>query len=380
MPPIDETRDIRERLSRMEGYLIAPEVGLIPRVAALHELVSAQGRRLDSGDGAFVGLRASVAELTAGPNPAVRKEDCRHQHDNARSWIRTLLPPVIAAILTMVGARALALPSPVSDSLLGFTCPAETCAIPGMATPPPAVESRIPSGRGFWIWRVKQDPARLADSVASMHGTWVAVKAGNRGTPSANRDTSGEWRNQFTPALVAAFHARGIKVYGWGWDEPCCLDKQVKLVQSVYDTGADGYIVDAEMPWDRGQKQTAARYMARVRAAVPSWFILADAPWDVRHYHRQFPYDEFGRYSSFRSPQVYWEAHGINVYTSFWRYVDSWGVKGQVPSASAWGNVTPAQVAAFEMLARAAGMPGVLYWVRDSIPPDVYNWFVSHPW
>lgn len=102
----DEIKDLRARIDRVEGYLTSPE-GVLPRLAEIHAMAKAQGERLERGDRAFDAVRTNVAALETGGNRAIRLPECNRNHDAAATWLRTLVPPFIAATLTLVGALLL---------------------------------------------------------------------------------------------------------------------------------------------------------------------------------------------------------------------------------------------------------------------------------
>ncbi len=102
----DEIKDLRTRMDRVEGYLTSPD-GVLPRLAEIHAMVKAQGERLERGDRAFDGVRAAVGVLESGPNRAIRLPECARTHDTASMWLRTLVPPFLAAGLAVAAALLL---------------------------------------------------------------------------------------------------------------------------------------------------------------------------------------------------------------------------------------------------------------------------------
>lgn len=230
-------------------------------------------------------------------------------------------------------------------------------------------------GRGIWIWRLnKCENGKLVDILKKCKKAnieWIAVKCGNAGVP---------WE-QFNAALVTTCHVFGIKIYGWSYDLPTKIDEQVKVIKSISEIGANGYIIDAETEWDKGVKNKAVEYMKKIRENVPSDFIIADAPWDVPTYHGGFPFKEFS--VDVRSPQVYFIAHGISFEKTWERYKKTWkDISKHVPSCSTWSKptrkVTVSDIKKFEESAKQSGCPGVCHWEWAAIPRDIWEWFENN--
>lgn len=263
----------------------------------------------------------------------------------------------------------------------------------------------IPSGRGFYVWQLPHcdggDVSRIIDRCKRCGVTWLAVKAGDQGRPWA----------QFTASLVDQLHAAGIKVFGWSYDvpdayravkdnhvvvDPSRVRRQVEVIRSVLAAGADGFVTDSEVEWDRGVNpdREAHEYADAMVAAVPPDFTLGDAPWPIIACHPTFPFTVFGQHVQFRCPQVYWTEIGGGVGSVWARYTASWDrfaaqghpVRPMLPSGSVYHKVsrdeqgrvhmiracTVADVATFERLAREAGCPGVLHWEYSQVPSEVW--------
>jgi hypothetical protein len=245
----------------------------------------------------------------------------------------------------------------------------------------------VPTGRGFWIWRLEHceggDVAKVVARAVECGVTWVAVKA---------FDATGKgsiWK-QFTAALVSAFHARGVAVYGWGFDSPDVIDAEIKAVAYVAKCGADGYIFDAEVSWehDANTDAKATRLCAGARAVVPATFALGHAPFDVIAGHQAFPYTAFGIGVDFVCPQAYWPEHGIGVVKSTMRYLEQWkayeGHRPQAakprlgagysikPSLAGGKSATAADMRTFEAMIAAAGEKGCSYWEWSQTPQEIW--------
>lgn len=245
---------------------------------------------------------------------------------------------------------------------------------------------RLPSGRGLYIWRLdKCERGNLSAILARCQRAgirWVAVKAGNGGH---------RW-SQFTKELVDAFHGAGIDVWGWSYDVPGCASDQAAVIQHVQACGADGFVTDSEIEWEhcRNPDDEAARYLQAIESAAPG-FPRMDAPWPIIKGHPLFPFTAFSKGVSARCAQVYWVEIGGGVASVWKRFVESWAkyeaLPGRValpryPSGSiyhkknAQGAVavrcTVNDVLWFERQAREAGCPGVLHWVWELVPPEIW--------
>lgn len=246
----------------------------------------------------------------------------------------------------------------------------------------------LPIGRGFWIWRIdKYEDGNLDKIIEKCNRaniSWLAVKAGDGGSL---------WK-QFNSTLVNKLHDNNIKVLGWSYDYPNRAEKQAQVVSDVYSIGADGFIIDAEVEWDRctSPKKVASEYCEAIwELDLPSTFTIGDAPWDVPQAHSTFPFREFEALVSFRSPQNYWIAHGLSVKKSTERYHTSWSnfdkqippprlIKPHIPSGSVWDTkirqVTIEEVAYFESYVKFnMGLSSVCYWSWDACPSRIWSYF-----
>nr|CAB4128507.1 hypothetical protein UFOVP114_37 [uncultured Caudovirales phage] len=243
----------------------------------------------------------------------------------------------------------------------------------------------LPAGRGFWIWHLSGcEGGQIAAIIAKAQKcgvTWLAIKAGDQGNP---------W-SQFTPALVQALHAAGLKVYGWSYDVPGKVSVQTAVVKRVADCGADGFIIDAEIEWERpSADKDAAAYISSLNGlSLPANFVLAHAPFDVISGHAAFPYTAFGSGVSFVSPQAYWPEHGMSEAASTARMLAQWqkyatqkpqAARPLLPSGYSvqpdlpGGKMpTAADMLAFEAHCKAAGCAGVLYWRWDGTPDAIWQ-------
>lgn len=245
----------------------------------------------------------------------------------------------------------------------------------------------MPTGRGLYIWHIERcergDVARLVERARRCDIRWIAAKAGDRGR---------RWK-QFGAKLVEELHAAGLVVCGWSYDTPGHAHEQAEVARFVAECGADGFIVDAEIEWERcpdpdGEARRYVEQLAEVRTAHRG-FLLADAPWDQPGKHPRFPFTVFGRAVDFRCPQVYWVpravacAQTLGLYRGYWwSYEIKPGhpVRPHLPSPSLWGRATPLDLVEFEDLVVHDIGTGWLGWEWSQVPPDIWTWLDTHPW
>ena len=162
---------------------------------------------------------------------------------------------------------------------------------------PQAQDSPAPEGvrrvgnpfarRAMWIWEL---PSTNGGNVASIVASAKQYGVGTLMVKSS--DGTGFWTSQFTPALVAALHAGGIKVCAWQYvygNSP--ITEAYMGAQAVRD-GADCLIIDAESEYE-GKYVAAQSYMTRLRKLIGTNFPLALAGFPYVDFHPAFPYSVF---------------------------------------------------------------------------------------
>lgn len=156
-----------------------------------------------------------------------------------------------------------------------------------------------PEGLGMWVAfaGLAGGHEKIADALPPLGVRWVAPRGGE----GPYRDA--RWKE--SAPHVRRYQERGIRVYPWLYSRPWSWKSEVELFKRFVDEGADGVIIDAESPWDSGQRTTALRFMEALEKALPGVFI-ADAPWAYPNYHPGFPFAEFATRVNARMPQAYW--------------------------------------------------------------------------
>ncbi|MBI2388626.1 MAG: hypothetical protein HYV09_03330 [Deltaproteobacteria bacterium] len=158
-----------------------------------------------------------------------------------------------------------------------------------------------PQGLGFWVAFAGAvgGHERIVTRLGELGAKWIAPRAGE----GASRDRN--WQPKAAKEHVRRYHDAGLRVFPWLYSRPWTYRAEVALLKQLVDEGADGVIIDAETPWDRGQRATALRYMEALDKALPDVFV-ADAPWAYPHFHPGFPFAEFATRVNARMPQAYW--------------------------------------------------------------------------
>ena len=179
-------------------------------------------------------------------------------------------------------------------------------------------------GTGDWIYFLRDATNRLGGNVESVTNVtslmkyyrktgfdFISVKAGTGGDifPTAANP-------QFTRELVHAAHKAGLKIFGYSRSDGKDVPAEVALAATVYELGADGFIIDAEAEWESsrlGDKgpELAVQLCTSIKKRYPNKF-LGHSPMPIISKHSSFPYKEFGLYCDAVLPQAYWTSIGVS--------------------------------------------------------------------
>lgn len=159
-----------------------------------------------------------------------------------------------------------------------------------------------PSGLGEWsaFANMHGGHESAPDRLAACGAKWVAPRGGH----NVWRDKY--WQELDAPKHIERYHTAGFGVYVWFYVYPSSWQKAVPILKAFKDEGADGVILDCEVEWDNGCKDTAKAMMASLDKELGSDYFIADAPWPYPNYHPNFPYAEFAERVQMRMPQAYW--------------------------------------------------------------------------
>ena len=209
----------------------------------------------------------------------------------------------------------------------------------------------------MWIWYVsKSEGGNIGSIVARAKqagiGTLI-IKASDGGSP---------FIGQFTPALVAALHAQGLKVCGYSYVYGNSPTAEAAQGARVAQTGADCLVIDAEGEYE-GKYAAATTYIRDLRQAVGDSFPVAIAPFPYADFHQSFPYSVFlgPGGAQYDLPQMYWKDIGDSVDAAFdhtytWHRIYDRPI---YPLGQTYSSPAPNDIVRFRQLAQAYGAGGI---------------------
>jgi Putative peptidoglycan binding domain len=215
-------------------------------------------------------------------------------------------------------------------------------------------------GRAMWIWELSStDGGNLADIIAGakLYGvTTVVLKSS---------DGSNFWSDQFTPAIVAALHAGGLKVCAWQYVYGASPVREANLGAEAVDDGADCLVIDAEAQY-QGRYIAAQTYIERLRSLIGASYPVALAGFPYVDFHPSFPYSVFlgPGGAQYNVPQMYWKDIGTSVAAV---YAHTYSVnriyqRPIFPLGQLYSNPPPGQIVRFRELDLVYGAGGISWW------------------
>ncbi|MCU0314808.1 MAG: peptidoglycan-binding protein [Solirubrobacteraceae bacterium] len=226
------------------------------------------------------------------------------------------------------------------------------------------------TGQAMWIWVLDRtergDPARIAARARAAGVTAVYVKAG---------DGASLWR-QFTPQVVAALKAGGLRVCAWQFVYGRRPLAEARVGAAAVARGADCLITDAETAYE-GRRASAVVYLRELRARIGRSFPLALTSFPYVDVHPGFPYSVFlgPGGAQVNMPQVYWKDIGDRVDRSLERTMRLNRVYARPihPIGQLYQAPATADVVRFGRLATAYAAPGVSWWEWTFAPARLWN-------
>jgi hypothetical protein len=230
-------------------------------------------------------------------------------------------------------------------------------AAPASASSPPEA---VFAGQGMWIHQLSHtergDVAAIAARASSAGLTHVVVKAAH-GTI---------WWPQFSPSLVDALHAAGLRVCAYQRALARRPGTEARVLARAVAVGADCLVIDAEVEY-QGRYAGAWRYVRALRAAIGPSLPVGLTSFPYVDLHGTFPYSVFlgPGGAQVNLPQMYWRLLGTGVDGVFARAWAANAVYGRpiVPLGQTFGPARGSEVVRFRSLAAARGAPGVGWWV-----------------
>src|SRR3954468_16772851 len=229
-------------------------------------------------------------------------------------------------------------------------------------TPPPTLppSGTAFDGGGMWIWYVNKANGGNTDAIiaqAQAHGiSTVFVKSGD----------GGSYWSQFSPALVSALKAGGLRVCAWQYVYGSNPSAEAAVAaRAITEAGADCFVIDAESEYE-GRYSQARTYVSDLRAAVGDSYPLGLAGFPYADYHPSFPYSVFlgPGGAQFNAPQAYWKEIGGGVdavVDHTYRFNRPYG-RTIAPLGQTYDSPPSADIVRFRQLAAAAGATGVSWW------------------
>src|SRR4051794_37076611 len=219
------------------------------------------------------------------------------------------------------------------------------------------------AGTGVWVWQMSRTEGGDADAVAARAATsgvsTVIVKGGNATT---------RW-GQFSPALVAALHARGLNACAYHFLYGRKPVAEAALTARLVAAGADCVVVDVEGQY-AGRYAAAQAYVARVRQLTGPDYPLGFTSLPYVSWHSKIPYSVFlgPGGAQVNLPQIYWKAIGSSVDRVFARTLSENAVYGRplAPIGQLYAKPSMRSIARFRALAAAFGAGGVSFWSWQS--------------
>jgi len=224
----------------------------------------------------------------------------------------------------------------------------------------PAPSGSAFEGQGMWIWYLsKSAGGSLPALVAQAHAAGVSTVF------VKSSDGSSNYWSQFSPELVAALHANGLKACAWQFVYGSNPVGEGELGARAAAAGADCLVIDAEGQYE-GRYGAAQKYIETLRAKVGPAYPIGLASFPYVDYHESEPYSVFlgPNGAQFNAPQMYWKDIGTsvaNVYAHTYEQNLIYG-RAMAPLGQTYNGPSNAELVAFRSLAAAYGAHGLSWW------------------
>ena len=224
-------------------------------------------------------------------------------------------------------------------------------------------------GSAMWIWNLPKSQGGDPNAIlaqAQAHGVRsVFIKSG---------DGTSYW-SQFSPQLVAALHAGGLKVCAWQYVYGSDPTGEAATAAQAVVNGADCFVIDAEREYE-GRYAQAQSYTQALRQAVGPNYPIGLSSFPYVDYHPRLPFSEFlaPGGAQFDVPQVYWKTIGDTVDEALdhtYRYNRPYN-RAIVPVGQTYNNTSSADVVRFRQITAIQGSPGLSWWDWESASSS--NW------
>jgi hypothetical protein len=264
------------------------------------------------------------------------------RHPSARHRLRRARRGLTAVALASVAAAALA---PPALGQRAGSAPTARAA----AGDPAALQ-----GNGMWIWVLARSHRGSIPAIVAQ-----ARRAGIRTLFIKSGDSRNYWP-QFSPQLVSALHANGLRVCAWQYVYGAYPVEEAHVGARAVRAGADCLVIDAESEYE-GKYVSAYRYVSTLRQLIGAGYPLSLAAFPYVHFHPGFPYSVFlgPGAAQFNQPQMYWRTYTHNrIYK-----------RPIYPLGQTYGGAPPIEVKRFRQVAQAYRAPGVSWWSWQATSP-----------
>jgi hypothetical protein len=225
------------------------------------------------------------------------------------------------------------------------------------------------AGRAMWIWEV---PDANGGNVASIVTT--ARQYGIRTLIIKSSDGTDMW-SQFTPELVAALHANGLRVCAWQYVYGNHPVTEAYMGANAVRDGADCLVIDAESEY-QGKYIAAQTYIQRLRDLIGAGYPVALAGLPYIDYHPAFPYSVFlgPGGAQYNVPQMYWKDIGTTVDAVFAHTYSYNLIYGRpiYPLGQVYDSPPAHQIVRFRRLSLMYGAAGVSWWDWQEASPSAW--------
>lgn len=215
-------------------------------------------------------------------------------------------------------------------------------------------------GQGMWIWYIsKSDGGSIPAIIAQ------AKSAGVSTLFVKSSDGPENYWSQFSPELVSALHAAGLKVCAWQFVYGTNPVGEAELGAKAVATGADCLVVDAESTYE-GRYSAAQLYIKTLRSKIGQSYPVGLASFPYVDYHESFPYSVFlgPEGAQFNVPQMYWKDIGTSVEEVYVHTYEQNLIyqRPLMPLGQTYSNPSTEELVAFRTLASAYGSTGLSFW------------------
>jgi hypothetical protein len=184
---------------------------------------------------------------------------------------------------------------------------------------------------------------------------------------------------------ITAFHAEGMKVYGWRWPSArrdAAMKEAAKIV-ALFGQGLDGYFVDPEgapgKPYDWDQKgldELADDFCSTIKESAAGKRFGVTSHYRANKVFPDLPWASFFKYSDVCLPQAYWKStegtigHGMPA-DNYAVAIDFWTKAGAdkakiVPMGGELGSSLAGDIDAYVNAAAKQGIDELHFYAAEA--------------